>query len=98
MEEWSDDDADDLSHGEHGAESHPDPQKVIQGKRHRVDDPPVPPTKITKKKGSKRLTGQGSRQAKPTPTGPILEEAALEIPPLRFAMPSFAANLPRAEG
>ena len=86
MDGWSDDDDDD---DDHGADSHPAPQS---------DVPPAQPTRGTQKRSAKGPTGQGSKRAKPTPTGPVLEEAALEIPPIRFAMPSFAAHLPRAEG
>ena len=93
MEEWSDDDDDG-----YGADSHPDPQEVGKGKRPQSNPPPAQPTRGTKKRAAKGSTGQGSKRAKPTPTGPVLEEAALDLPPLRYAMPSFAANLPRTEG
>ena len=98
MDGWSDSDADDLSLGECGAESRPTAQTVAAGKRPQVDTAPGPSTKVAKKKSSKGPRGQAPQPTAPRPSGPVLTDAPLEIIPLRYTMPNFAANLPRAEG
>ena len=86
MAEWSDDTVS-SSPGDLGAESRLAPKKVAKDKRPR-DEAELAGEGPSKRQPARDQADRG-KKTKRAPTAPVLQEAPLDIPPLRFTMPSI---------
>ena len=85
LDEWGDDD--DSTTGDLGADSHPIPEKAVKTKRARDE------AKLVSEGPSRRQStkGQGppKKKTRAPPAARVLMDAPLDIPPLRYMMPTL---------